>query len=142
MLELGDLVLIQDPLDQQSYLVRRVVAIGEEQIAINSNGTLYIGENMIEQKELDHDENYRYIEEILYHKETQKKWRIAKRLDMSTEIEHSFTVPSDKIFVIADNRDEFIDSRLWGNLRHEDIIGKVILRIGPKDLWQNYIFFQ
>ena len=28
---------------------------------------------MIEQKELDHDENYRYIEEIQYDKDTQKK---------------------------------------------------------------------
>ena len=98
--------------------------------------------NMIEQKELGHDENYRYIEEIQYDKDTQRKWRIAKRLDMSTDIEHSFAVPSDRIFVIADNRDEFMDSRLWGNLPHENVIGKVILRIGPKDLWQSYIFFQ
>ena len=141
LLESGDLVLIRDPLDQRSNLVRRVVAVGQERISINSNGTLYIGDNMIEQKELDHDESYRYIEEILYYKETQKKWRIAKRLDMGTETEISFAIPSKKVFVISDNRDEFIDSRLWGNLHYEDIIGKVILRIGPKDLWQDYIFF-
>ena len=141
ILELGDLVLIRDPLDQQSHLVRRIIAIGPEKIAINSNGTLYIGENMIEQKELDHDENYRYIEEILHHKKNQKKWRIAKRLDLGIEIEKTFTVATDRIFVISDNRDEFMDSRLWGCLRHEDIIGKVILRIGTKDLWQDNIFF-
>ena len=141
MLESGDLILIRDPLDKQSNLVRRVVAIGREQVGINSNGTLYIGENMIEQKELDHDEHYRYIEEILHHKKNQKKWRIAKRLDLGIDMERTFTVSSNKIFVISDNRDDFIDSRLWGSLCHEDIIGKVILRIGTKDLWQDYISF-
>ncbi len=139
ILELGDLVLIRDPLDQRSNVVRRVVAIGQEQIVINSNGTLYIGENMIEQKELDHDENFRYIEEILHHKDNPKKWRIAKRLDVGMEINRTFSVSSDRIFVISDNRDEFIDSRYWGSIRHDDIIGKVILRIGTKDLWQDYI---
>ena len=141
VLESGDLILIRDPLDKKSNLVRRVVAVGGEQVGINSNGTLHIGGNMIEQKELDHDENYRYIEEILHHKKNQKEWRIAKRLDQGIEMERTFTVSSDKIFVISDNRDEFMDSRLWGSLRRKDIIGKVILRIGPKDLWQDYISF-
>ena len=141
MLELGDVVVIRDPLDQRSHLVRRIIAIGPEKIALNSNGTLYVGGDMIEQKELDHDENYRYIEEIQYDKDTQKKWRIVKRLDIGTDLDHSFVVSSDRIFLLADNRDEFIDSRLWGSLRHENVIGKVVLRIGTKDPWQDYIFF-
>ena len=32
MLELGDVVVIQDPLDQRSHLVRRIIAIGPEKI--------------------------------------------------------------------------------------------------------------
>ena len=71
---------------------------------------------MIEQKELDHDENTDILRKSNMTK-IRRKWRIVKRLDIGTDMEH-FVVPQIA-FVLADNRDEFIDSRLWGSIRQK-----------------------
>ena len=135
----GDLIVIHDPLDRSTILIRRLVGLGRDHISMNGNGTLYINDNMLEQKELDHDSEYRYIEEILHKENSQRQWRISKRLDVQIEEEMKILLPSQQTFLLSDNRDDFIDSRIWGSINADEIKGRVILRIGAKDLWQNHI---
>ncbi len=43
----------------------------------------------------------------------------------------SLTLGEDEYFVLGDNRDSSSDSRRWGSLKKEEIVGRVFLRAWP-----------
>ena len=50
---------------------------------------------------------------------------------INLEYTESFIVPNDKILVLGDNRINSTDSRVFGFIDEEAVIGKVLIRIYP-----------
>ena len=98
--------------DESRFYIKRVVASEGDIIKydLETKG-LYI--------------NNIYIEEI----DEYEFGRILKSIELKDVKE--FTVPQNKVLVLGDNRSNSIDSRVFGFIDEEDIIGKVILRISP-----------
>ena len=98
--------------DESRFYIKRVVASEGDIIKydLETKG-LYI--------------NNIYIEEI----DEVEFGRILKSIELKDVKE--FTVPQNKVLVLGDNRSNSIDSRVFGFIDEEDIIGKVILRISP-----------
>ncbi len=47
----------------------------------------------------------------------------------------SFTLAQDEYFVMGDNRAQSADSRLWGPIKREHIIGQPLAQFWPPTLW-------
>lgn len=96
----GDIVILLDPTGKQDDFVKRVIALPGEVVSIK-NGEVFVNEKKI-------DEPY-----------------ISK--DLSIENMGSIRVPSDNFFVMGDNRPVSSDSRRFGPIPKENILGKVFV---------------
>ena len=90
-------------------LVKRVIANSGEWVDIDSDGNVYVNNEMLDEP---------YIEQKAYGE---------------TNIDLPYQVPDSRLFVMGDNRDVSIDSRNTsvGCISDEQIVGKIIFRIWP-----------
>ena len=99
----GDIIVFQYPIDPSRDFVKRVVGLPGEMLTIK-NGFVFInGEEL--------DEPYLGIRGNSYMEPT--------------------LIEPNSYFVLGDNRDGSSDSRHWGNVSIDEIVGKVMLRYWP-----------
>lgn len=109
----GDIVLLLHPETNQEILLR-VAALPGERVTVHGGG-LFIDGHWQAEYYVDDLHNQQWIPEGVV----------------------EITVPDNQLFVLADNRDDSRDSRYWGTLPADRIIGKQVYRLG-EDLLANY----
>ena len=95
--------LIQAGYDEKSALIKRVVGIPGDQLEVH-NGKLIRNKKIVDEPWI--------LEPIKY------------ELD-------PFVVPPSSIWVLGDNRNNSLDSHLWGALPKRNLIGTAVLRYWP-----------
>jgi len=105
----GDIVVFHSPINDDEDLVKRVVAVENDHVAI-SGGKLYV--NGVAQDE-----------------------PFLLEQDFSGEM-GEIVVPSGHVFVMGDNRNNSGDSRLFGPIPTDSIIGKAFLVYWPIRHWK------
>jgi signal peptidase I len=97
--------------DENTEYVKRIIGLPGESVRIDQDGNIYINGELLE-------ENYG-SERIL-----------ATNIGRASQ---TIILGSDEYFVLGDNRNNSSDSRYAdvGNVKREDIVGKVKLRIYP-----------
>ncbi len=109
----GEVIVFKYPLNPAVRYIKRIVGLPGE--------TIEIEEGKIK---ITLGSQSRFLDESDYISEYQK-----------TE-GHTKTVLGDyEYFVLGDNRPVSSDSRKWGSLNKDDIIGRVYLRAWPVDAW-------
>ncbi len=96
----GDIVILLDPMGSEDDFVKRVVALPGEIISIK-NGETFVNEKKIQEP---------YISS-----------------DHSVDNMGPLRVPADRYFVMGDNRPVSSDSRRFGPISKENILGKVFV---------------
>lgn len=134
----GDIVLMQNPLWEEDSLLRRVIAI-DGFISYDRNGTIVVDGQRISQQDMGTIKTHRIIQERIDTKKgPSKKWCI-QRLDEPILLEiEGVHITQEHMFVLADRRDEEVDSRYWGEIPKSSILGVVVLRIGTPDSWNDW----
>lgn len=110
--ERGDVVVFHSPQNPSNYFIKRVIGLPGETVKIdNNNVVIYNDEN---QNGFNLDEEY-------------TKNNNGREWDGYVNI----TLDENKYFVLGDNRLNSLDSRYWGALDKDKIVGVVKLRLWP-----------
>lgn len=104
--ERGDIIVFHFPLNPEEELVKRIMGLPGDQIVVRDN-QVYLNGQLL-------SENY-----------------IAQAPLYSGE----WTVPEGQLFVLGDNRNNSNDSKDWGLLPQENVVGKAILIYWPPPMW-------
>lgn len=97
----GDVAIFRYPVDRSKDFVKRIIGVEGDTIEVRDK-VLYLNGRRV------NDEHARYIPG--YHWEGDNFGPV--------------TVPKDCYFAMGDNRDNSSDSRFWGFVRTEDLVGK------------------
>jgi len=112
--ERGEVVVFKYPLDTSQYYIKRIVGLPGETVEIKDGQVIIYNQDYPQGMVLD-ESSYLAAGTITWGE---------------TKIELS----KDEYFVLGDNRQASSDSRRWGELDEENIIGRVWLRAWPFSL--------
>lgn len=102
----GDVIVFDPPVDSDEPYVKRVIGLPGDEVVIK-DGAVFINGTLVEEP---------YTEAYLRNGGT---WE----------------VPEGEIFVMGDNRNNSSDSRSWGTVPVENIIGKALFIYWPINQW-------
>lgn len=123
----GDIVVFLSPAEPGLYVVKRIVAIPGDHLHLQ-NGVLYLNGQPQKEPYVLHDrssynpyrDNFPAVPPSMGANITQE-WRLL----MPNYIDNGeLVVPPDRYFAMGDNRDVSYDSRYWGFVPRENIIGR------------------
>ncbi len=139
----GDIVVFRSVEDSGYFMIKRVVGLPGDQIEVDQDGFVKVNGETLEHRDLeinsDQDNQapyysvsaadvggdfseYRFYEEqLLGVTHRAMLTRGAPRF-----FDRPFTVPENQYFVMGDNRDNSKDSRYWGSLPRENLLGKAL----------------
>ncbi len=105
----GDVVVFHFPNENQKYLVKRLIGLPGDTVTLTTDGKVII-------KNTEHPEGFTIDEDYLQNHDGDSL---------------TITVPDKKVFVLGDNRPVSYDSRAWGLLDEDRLVGRVYLRLWP-----------
>lgn len=107
--ERGDVVVFRYPKDPSKFFIKRIIGIPGDTVDIQGNVVTLQNETYPEGKVLTEP----YIR------------------DMAPNTTLSETLGAKEYFVMGDNRNASSDSRMWGVLQRDKIVGRAFLRLYP-----------
>ncbi len=125
----GDVIVFKWPVHPEQHFVKRVVGVPGDRIRLVNGHVLVNGIPVKEEyaiyKRVPHDAfrdefpSRRIFNPLM----TEKWWADIPLLLRNGDL----LVPEDSYFVLGDNRNESLDSRYWGLVPKENIVGKPLL---------------
>lgn len=126
-IERGDVIVFRYPLDLSETLVKRVVAIAGDRLRIDDKQVVLNGRPIPEPYKVH---KTAYIDSYRDNFPSEPNTALpARALEMLRGHVRAgeIVVPPDSYFAMGDNRDLSSDSRYWGFVPRENIIGKPLL---------------
>jgi len=107
----GDVVVFDLPQNESRALIKRVIGLPGETVVLSGQSVTIIN--------TEHPQGFTLAEPYL------------DPANLTGVNEMRVTLAADRYFVLGDNRRVSADSRIWGTLPRNDIVGRVFLRLYP-----------
>ena len=130
---IGDVVQLQDPAEKGRTIYRRVVGIGGDSIQYQQ-GNLIRNDHAFRIREMHRDDHTVLRSES-------DSWLIQRRIQGDRSPTLQSDVHNGHVFLMADTRDESIDSRWWGSVSRKKIGRKVWIRWGKSSRWRSDVAY-
>lgn len=116
----GDIIVFKYPVDPKRDFIKRLIALGGETVEIK-DGDVYVDGKLVEEP---------VIKNIYYYNNRERYGREGLVIK----------VPKDHAFVLGDNSASSSDSRVWGFVHLENIIGRAEMLYWPltRMRWLNH----
>lgn len=105
-LERGDIVVFKQPENPNIFVIKRIVGLPGETLTL-SEKSVYINGSMLE-------EDY-----------------VKTHQALLTAQDKDIEIPQNSYFLMGDNRANSTDSRKWGPISEQDIVGKAVIVFSP-----------
>src|SRR5580692_11902283 len=127
----GDIIVFKFPFDDHPHYVKRVIGLPGDRIRI-INQQVYVNGEPLKEPYVVHDPNYEDPFGDNFPPTNRYFLRAAVRPEWASQIlnhvEHSeLVVPENEYFAMGDNRDRSLDSRYWGFVDRDAIMGRPFL---------------
>lgn len=133
--ERGDIVVFREPPLEKRDLIKRVIGIPGDHIVYKAK-VLYINgkesPQQFEKYTRDHDDNTRSWEVVQMQENLLGTKHSIYQIPDKANDDFEVIVPTGHYFMMGDNRDDSGDSRYWGFLPDQNIIGKAT------HVWMSY----
>lgn len=106
----GDVIIMRYPKDTSTFFIKRIIGLPGETVEIAGKDVII--------HPVDGGTPFTIDESFLDPARTQSEYAL-------------YALDSSEYFVMGDNRVESSDSRSWGPLPKEDIVGRAVLRLFP-----------
>lgn len=124
MPERGDVMVFFPPNDKR-YFIKRVIGLPGDQIRLENN-VLYINGVRMEQTLL-YTDNRSWPPVLVMQENLQPREHLMQRYPVPTpHASFQAVVPEGQYFMMGDNRDNSSDSRFWGMVPEQNIVGQAV----------------
>lgn len=128
----GDVMVFKYPENTQQNFIKRVVGLPGDHVAVRDN-VLYVNGEQVQREQVNELKNDRvwrreFIENLGGTKHL--IWQegvvnpFSGQEELSSRTQGEWTVPEGSYFVMGDNRDNSNDSRFWGVVPEQLVVGK------------------
>lgn len=107
--ERGDVIIFRYPNDHSKFFIKRIIGLPGDTMIIDGSSVVIVNDEYPQGKTLTED----YVTSMV------------KGSNQTVEL------GNDEYFVMGDNRDHSSDSRTWGTLQRDEIVGRAFLRLFP-----------
>lgn len=119
----GDIAVFKDKDLSDRFLVKRVIGLPGDRVSMDEKGVVSINGHSFEYQKVESED-----EDILTMIEDngQKSYEIQYLSNIEQE-PFEYQVLENEVFVMGDNRNQSSDSRYWGGLPMDRLMGKLVL---------------
>ncbi len=131
--ERGEIIVFKFPLDETKDYIKRCIGVPGDTVEVR-NGSVWVNGNPEGDMELVRDDVYDPAEGHLvdYFQVTRpdgQQYVIRHYADYRSPFQNfgPVVIPEDHLFMMGDNRDNSLDSRRWGFMPMENLVGKALV---------------
>lgn len=136
--ERGEVVVFRSVEDPEVFVIKRVIGLPGDEIRVGASGEVLVNGNALPRRVLDEIEaraslwdwpeglaqDYLASNEFALELEGSHEHVVLRRHQGSSGEQGPFVVPGDHLFMMGDNRDNSLDSRSWGALPLDRVLGR------------------